>query len=353
MPLLTELKIFRGVTTNRTLLRSFELPQIAQFHAENGLTPPSAIIALTSANFWDAAPDGAQAAGCPARSKKFHALISAKTKPMKKSRSYRARRGFTLIELLVVIAIIGILAGLLLPAISKAKVRAKVGQAKNDMKGIEAAIGQYETTYSRLPASTPAAAAAANAASGYLDFTFGTQNNGSNLLSQSGAALPVSIVNNSGAGYQAANSDVIAILMDLPFYPDNVTPTSNTNHMKNPQKTPFLNAKMSGDQRSPGIGTDYVYRDPWGNPYIISLDLNYDNQTMDAFYCKRTVSQSSGATGFNGLVNQIDSGGSGDHFVANTTVMIWSFGPDGKADPTQTANPHAGTVNSDNVLSWQ
>lgn len=218
---------------------------------------------------------------------------------------YRSSRpqAFTLIEMLVVIAVIGILAGILLPTLAGVKVKTKIKQAQMEMQTLMGAIKAYEKEYNRFPGS------ARVEQNGNPDFTFGT----------------AGIVN--GKAYEDNNRVVMFILLN--HMDKAADPLKTDIKNRNPRGLSLFDARMvSGDD--PGLSTDdHVLRDPWGNPYIITIDLNADDKCLDAYY--RTV----GGAGLIGTAPNIEF--SGD-------VMIWSFGPDKKFGPG---------FDKDNVLSWK
>jgi hypothetical protein len=229
--------------------------------------------------------------------------------------------------------------------IGRREEKVQVHRAKLQMAQMVMAISGYESAYGRLPASSEAMNGGMRVQG---DFTYGTYGNSSIKL-PNGAAATVDVSGN----YHTNNAEVMAIVMDLVQFRNNV-PTINKDHVKNPNRTSFLPAKEVSDVTSAGVGLDGAYRDPWGNPYIITLDLNSDGKARDAFYSMQTVSEDSNSSltprpGLNGLIRTALPDGT-VVFEANSPIMVWSAGPDKMIDTSAKANAGA---NSDNVLSWK
>ncbi|MBX7259298.1 MAG: prepilin-type N-terminal cleavage/methylation domain-containing protein [Candidatus Hydrogenedentes bacterium] len=172
------------------------------------------------------------------------------------------KRGFTLIEMLVVIGILAILIGILLPAIRSVMEKAERVQAKADAQRIVKGWKAYRNQYGRWPSATDE--------------------------SSTGSIM---------------SSNFVRIL-NARYYQTGLTGPDAT--PDNPMAIQFV--EISGNS----IDTRWNFVDPWGTPYRVSFDANFDGRTSNSLY------------------------------TVYDNVISWSAGPD-----TNSATA------ADNIKSWE
>jgi len=194
-----------------------------------------------------------------------------------------------------------------------------IPRTASEVRNLQAAIMQYKAEYGYFPVVESTVQQCRNSDS---DFTFG-------------------IPSPSRLSHVApGNSELINLLMAREEGP--------RRELLNSRKIKFLDLMKAQSTNDSGLGPDGVYRDPWGNPYIITLDLNGDGFCEDAFYSRPAVS--SKTVSEPGSPKFESAGGNPDSFRLKMETMIWSMGPDGKADPSI---PASEGVNQDNIVSWE
>ena len=214
-----------------------------------------------------------------------------------KRNSSKSADGFTLVELLVVITLIVILMALLFPAFRGVQEQAKSTQAKNDLIQIVTAISAFYTEYGRYPCTTQ---------NGDDDSDY------------------FSNPNDSTQAKLFSDLRGISAITDLSI---------------NPKLIAFIQPPLAKDPTKPksGIGSatnDGKYYDPWGAPYRVKLDSNYNNELKNLY------------TGNTGAGTDI----------LNIGVIVWSLGKDGLGATTGAAGnggSKASGNSQDDVISWQ
>lgn len=243
----------------------------------------------------------------------------------------RQKQTFTLVELLVVIGIIAILAGLVIPAVIRAQQQGRITQAKSDMATILLALKGVESTYNKMVAPK------SSTASDTYSFDGNYVSASSTTISSSSSSSSSSIVYKyiklgdvkldddkkvDAAAQDAYDSFIAELSVPQKIDADNLN--------VNKRKIKFLDPNPKFDPAADyddAKNLPYLWRDPWGNRYIILINTNFTD----------------------GIPNPAD-----DSKVLSSKAVVYSCGPNGEDNKARNILYDVGSPTStcDDIASW-
>lgn len=178
------------------------------------------------------------------------------------------KQHFSLVELLTVIAVIAILAGILIPTVGAVKESGRATQALTEAKGIHLAITSFYNDHKYLPSKD-----ASNGTTNDIVY-WGTKGTDAAATPAANASVKIKEMAELDATYLN--------LFDRLCYVDrsdakNAATTDAKTFNKKAKK--YLNAAPA--YFGADTSTTNSIRDPWGRPYIVYLDTNYNEQIED------------------------------------------------------------------------
>ena len=187
----------------------------------------------------------------------------------------RTRQAFTLVELLVVIAIIGVMVGLLLPAVQAAREAARRMSCGNNMKQLGLALHNYHSTYNVFPP--------ARFASGQLNNNVG---NAIPVKNTTGWAMLLPFLEQQAA-FEMYNFDVCSSSSRRGNYPASA-PVMGNDTINEPiysQRFSFLECPSHVDagemlSRDPGTENLYSLRNARRTSYFFSTGQYTDDNSI-------------------------------------------------------------------------
>ena len=286
--------------------------------------------------------------------------------------------GFTLLEVMSVVMIIAILAAILLPVLARQKINAKAKLARLDCSSIAQAVTMYcSDNLGRFPIA------------GNPDRYIGGQKRYGEEITGGNITFMGEDNNFMNTGSNPPNADLMIILSAREGLGKNKI---NSSHVRNIKEINYLRAKMTDSAGNPGVGPEGIFRDPFGNPYVVTIDKNGDDKCWDQYYGNERVSGTgpdheytdqpppadNPDIGAHGLMRSEEKKNlpvSGDEHYAYTQMgkaMVWSAGPDqtvagevaGEPAPVSLAEAlkdwesgksalkGCNNANADNILGW-